>query len=165
MSTQAQLGASSDDSYDIWRIGAENLGLMWPQITPIIEEFGADTILNLCGIDELFESARGDKIDIWIGMENKRILQVGITQLCRGQNGNYLEVLWVGGPGALECLEPAIKKLEQYAAIQGCKRVVVGGRVGWMKVLAPLGFSFHRIEVAKELSFVADEANKPQWRN
>lgn len=161
MSTQEAPGAN----YDIWRVSPEAVSVLWLQVEPLIEQYGQGTILNFCTLEELKDGCKNDKIELWIGMQGSDIVHVGFTQMCRGQAGAYVEVLWVGGEGALRHVRTALKKLEQWAAVVGAKRIVIGGREGWTRVLAPLGYGFHRVEVTKEISFVKDDSGEPQWRN
>lgn len=156
---------SSGANYDVWRVSPEAVSVIWQQIEPLIEQYGQDTILNFWTLDEIKEGAKGDKLELWIGMDGSEIQHVGITQVCGGQRGIYVEVIWVGGAGALRHVRKALKKLEQWAAVVGAKRLMIGGREGWTRVLAPLGYGFHRVEMTKEISFVRDDNNEPQWRN
>lgn len=160
MSTPDQHGRS----YEVWRVAPDTVQMMWPQVKPILDEYGEE-FYHMTAEEDVIKYLMEDKLELWIGMGPDGAVQhVGITQVC-GRVNPYVEILFVAGAGAIRFLVPALKKLEQWAATIGAKSIVAGGtRMGWTRLLYPLGYRIHRVEVKKDISFIRDDANEPVWR-
>jgi len=64
---------------------------------------------------------------LWIGLDGSRVISAGVTSLCNG----VCELLAYGGARHDELLET----IEQFARAEGCTKVRVRGRKGWLRVL------------------------------
>lgn len=78
--------------------------------------------------------ARG-RCALWLVMDGDDVLGVGVTEVERWPNGDTVGViLLVGGRGGIAWLG-LIKTLEEWARLWGCRRMIVRGRRGWLRLL------------------------------
>lgn len=111
-----------------------------PMLLPALEVAGTHDFEDVVGG---FESGA---YQIWVAGEYRDPSLVVVTQINAYPRAKELTVCWVGGR-ALEGgrLNPVARammtRLEEFAARWRCDRMSGGGRPGWSRVMAPLGWS------------------------
>lgn len=68
-----------------------------------------------------------------------------------GGAGERIADVWLAG-GDMEEIASAVPALEAWACAMGCTQVVLNGRKGWVRVLAPQGYEYLSTSVRKLLT-------------
>lgn len=89
--------------------------------------------------DELFNRIALGQIQVWAVYEDKTILALCMTQMINRPVGRLLQVFWAWGKGVLRLLPDIEAALDKFAIHQGCNRIQVVGRPGWVRALKKLG--------------------------
>ena len=89
--------------------------------------------------DLIHEIARGEK-QIWVHSTDDEFNATVVTQVSQFPSKKTCEILYLGGDKAVEFVTD-ISAIEDWAREQGCDDIQAIGRRGWVKALAPLGYS------------------------
>lgn len=124
---------------EIERFSAPVIEAYWPSIQEQLE-FIPHTWTHMT-LESMRERALGGALHIWgIGKEDGPVKLVVMSQFALYDVGLMLQVIHAFGEGIDEFLPQINAVMEKYAHDNGCLRIEVLGRRGWIKKLAPLGF-------------------------
>lgn len=147
---------------DIWRIEPSSVEVLWGTVEYFLQKYPGNFTTYTTPAD-LKKAVFEERLDCWVGIVDQEIKLVGITCF-QGTAKKYLEILWIGGTNFREFKEAALDKLEKWGALHGAEEIVFGGRPGWVREMADLGFRFHRVEVSKPIKYIRSEAGIVTWR-
>ena len=130
-------------------VAVEILDLIWPQVLPLLEEsqkwwqdyYSLEDIKNACRIGEM---------QMWVGIEEKKIFIMGLTSICEAPKGRYLKCVFLAGKDFKKILS-CIKEIEQWAAMRGAIRSEITGRDAWIELGARMGYTKRSVTVTKQL--------------
>lgn len=71
-----------------------------------------------------------------------------IARVTKSPSGLKTLSVWAAG-GNLSEIKLQIPDIETWATNQGCHRILFGGRSGWIRALAPLGYEEHGVRLHK----------------
>ena len=95
-----------------------------------------------------FESVKADVLNgdalAWLVWNDPYLTGVVVTQI----SGKVCFIVACGGDGILRTL-PLLSIIEQYAKAEGCERMRIMGRKGWMRALPE--YRAHRVVLEKDL--------------
>lgn len=152
------------NSAEVYRVATTSIDFVWPRCLELMQTYDGG-VFQFTDFDSVYQALKEDKIELWVGLRNKKIEIAGLTQVC-GSKETYVELFWLGGENFSDFLEIGLQRIQQWSALIGAKNLVIGGRIGWTRRLKPFGFKFHRIEMIKPLDFIkTDVQGETSWRN
>ena len=123
--------------------------LIWPHVTPLLRRAIARTGISAFADIER-EVLSGDAL-LWIAVSEgsaTAIEAVASTSLQQTDTGKICVITACAGTSMTRWL-PLVAGIEAYARDEGCKRVRIFGRQGWLRVLA--GYSQTNVVLDKQL--------------
>jgi hypothetical protein len=119
---------------------------VWPHVAPLIA--GA---MRRGGFGELVDVARGLRSGgalLWLAWDGKAILAAAVTELTSRDGVKLCTIVACGGREFAR-FGPLIGGLERYARAEGCARMRICGRKGWVRLLPD--YSVQRVIIEKAL--------------
>ena len=104
----------------------------------------SDTVDNV--LDALADG-RAQVIDIMIGGERHAI---GLIEVVTTKNGDYTNIWAVSGIDLALWKDDFLEYVERWARMMGHRGVMLGGRKGWARELAPNGYKTKAVILSKE---------------
>lgn len=151
-------------SADVFRCEPKTIDMIWFIILELMQKYDGG-VFRFTEYETVKNMLKKDNLELWVGVDNGMIELAALTQVC-GTKERYVELFWVGGNNFDKYMDVGLRKIEQWSAMIGAKSFVVGGRKGWVRKLERKGFSFHRIELIKPVSYIADKDNGTySWRH
>jgi hypothetical protein len=133
-------------SVELLCIDPERVDTIWPYAAPLLQSACRRTGLNAFADIEADILARRSLL--WIAWNGRAIEAAAATVLIHSEAGKVCIITACGGRG-IERWLPLIDGIEAYARDEGCARVRVYGRKGWLRVLE--GFEQRHVIMDKEL--------------
>jgi hypothetical protein len=119
----------------------------WPHARPLLHAACRRTGLNaVADIEADILCGRGL---LWIAWDGRTIEAAAATVLIGTEIGKVCIITACGGHDMQRWL-PLIDRIELYARAEGCRRIRIFGRKGWLRALQ--GFEQNHIIMDKELS-------------
>lgn len=97
------------------------------------------------GLDDVLAMVEADEAQLWAGQASAMV-----TIVEREPRERRL-LIWLAGGDLDELVNRLRPAAERWAKAQGCRRVLVVGRPGWERALAPEGYAPLARIIAKEL--------------
>jgi hypothetical protein len=120
---------------------------IWPLVRPLLKAACYRTKLNA------FEDIEADILSgrslLWMAWNGLTVESAAATVLINSEIGKVCVITVCGGSDMKRWL-PLIGQIETYAKAEGCKRVRIYGRKGWLHVLD--GYEEKHIIMDKELN-------------
>ncbi len=127
-------------------VDPKRVGEFWPHVSPLLKAACCRTQLNA------FEDIEADILSgrslLWIAWNGRAVESAATTILINSGIGKVCIITACGGHGMKRWL-PLIDGIETYARAEGCTRVRIYGRKGWLRVLD--GFEENHIIMDKEI--------------
>lgn len=121
---------------------------IWPRVSEMIDKGLAvcDEVMP----DDILDRLASGKMLLWvaIGEANGIIIAAMTTQLVRQRSGLVCWMCQCGGERMRDWSRFHVK-IEEYAKVEGCVKVVLEGRAGWAKILE--GYSVRSVRLEKVL--------------
>lgn len=95
--------------------------------------------------------------DLEAGMASEEYLAIANGRFCvvvekaPVRDGNGLCLVALGGEGLEDWLEPLLAMLEGLARDQGCRSILMRGRLGWQRRLTKHGWAVHAVVLQKQI--------------
>jgi hypothetical protein len=119
---------------------------IWPHAAPLLCAACRRTGLN--AFADLEADVLCGRGLLWIAWDGRTIEAAATTVLIRSETGKVCIITACGGRDMKRWL-PLIDQIEIYARAEGCRRVRIFGRKGWLRVLK--GFEQKHIIMDKDL--------------
>lgn len=149
---------------DVFIIPPKSVNVVWEPVLAIMKKYDGG-VFRFTEFELVKKMLEEDKLELWIGVDDRDIELAALTQVC-GTKERYVELFWLGGQHFEKYRDVGLEKMEKWAAKVGASSLVVGGRKGWTRKLKAKGFSFHRIEMIKPVSYAIDRnTGKYSWRH
>ena len=107
--------------------------------------------------NDVFEMIEDGELQVWFGVDCGKIDGAMLTWIERHRYRCILNILWIGGRGVEKYLRDGLRKLELFAKDNNISEIVVTGRRGWLRRLAPFGYVLGQIQLRKDV--------RSLWRN
>jgi hypothetical protein len=128
-------------------VDPKRVGEVWPHVSHLLKGACRRTRLNA------FEDVEADILAgrslLWVAWNGRAIESAAATILINSESGKVCIITVCGGSDMKRWL-PLIGQIENYARREGCARVRIYGRKGWLRVLD--GYEQEHIIMDKELS-------------
>ncbi|MGY4159038.1 hypothetical protein ACVINW_004880 [Bradyrhizobium sp. USDA 4461] len=120
---------------------------IWPHAIPLLRPACRRTTLNaFVDIETDILTGRGL---LWLAWDGKAIAAAATTVLINSDIGKVCVITACGGTGMMRWL-PLLEGIEAYAREEGCVRVRIYGRKGWLRVLD--GYREKHVIMDKEIA-------------
>jgi hypothetical protein len=128
-------------------VDPERVHEIWPTVRPLLKAACYRTKLNA------FEDIEADILSgrslLWMAWNGRTVESATATVLINSEIGKVCIITVCGGSDMKRWL-PLIDRIETYAKAEGCRRVRIYGRKGWLHVLD--GYEEKHIIMEKGLS-------------
>lgn len=91
-------------------------------------------------LEALYNNAISGNMQVWLIGPKDKIVVVAFTHILNFPAARILEVIWLGGQGALDGLDVMDSTISEFARVQGCSRIDITGRRGWLPEAKRHGF-------------------------
>lgn len=122
----------------------DSLKEVWETVAPLIR---ASMKGALFGFDQVEQELFSDRAQLWIVWDGEAILCAGITQLYKKKRVCLLTACGGRDRGEWLHLAPGI---EEFARAEGCTKMMVVGRKGWLRELKD--YQLTQVILEKELT-------------
>lgn len=119
-------------------VALDVLDQLWPKVVPILmkEKTWWEAYYE---IEDLLAHIRSGNLQLWIGVEDKEIFIVCLTEIAKFPKCRILRYVFLAGRG-IKPLRPSVIEINQWGAMHGCTRSEIFGRDAWIKLMAPFGY-------------------------
>jgi len=128
------------------RIALHDLHLAWPELGPLLEP----AIRSSPDKPDVLAELLGRRADLWGVYDGDGAVAAVVTT--KQEDGRCLAWL-VGGSRVREWAEQFLATLAEAARVNGCWAIWGTGRLGWARLVPPLGFQR-----------IADHNGRPAWQ-
>lgn len=130
------------------KVKVDDIDLVWPVVLPMLQR-AID--LNDGDFDgnHVFERLMEDTMQLFIGYNTDDIIYAAVTELIPYQHNKALRIVLMGGKQINRWVDTKI--FEKFGKLEGCNRIEIVGRKGWVKKLESRGYKQTHYIVTKEL--------------
>ena len=130
------------------KVKVGDIDLVWPVVLPMLQR-AID--LNDGDFDgnHVFERLMEDTMQLFIGYNTDDIIYAAVTELIPYQHNKALRIVLMGGKQINSWVDTKI--FEKFGKLEGCNRIEIVGRKGWVKKLESRGYKQTHYIVTKEL--------------
>jgi hypothetical protein len=125
-------GFSMPSSIDLVCIDPARIGEVWPHVRPLLEKACRRTALNAFADFEA-DILSGRSL-VWVAWNGNAIEATAATVLINSDRGKVCVITLCAGREMPRWLK-LIDRIEAYARDEGCARIRIFGRKGWLRVL------------------------------
>ncbi len=119
---------------------------VWPHVSPLLKAACYRTKLN--AFEDIESDILAGRSLLWMAWNGRTVESAAATILINSEVGKVCIITVCGGSDMKRWL-PLIEQIEAYAKGEGCKRVRIYGRKGWLHVLD--GYEEKHVIMDKEL--------------
>jgi len=120
---------------------------VWPHVSPLLKAACRRTGLD--AFSDIEADILVGRSLLWVAWNGHAIEAAAATILINSEFGKVCIITVCGGSNMTHWL-PLIRQIENYARCEGCRRVRIYGRKGWLRVLD--GYGQKHVIMDKELS-------------
>jgi hypothetical protein len=120
---------------------------VWPHVSSLLKSACRRTKLN--AFEDIEADILAGRSLLWVAWNGRAIESAAATILINSESGKVCIITVCGGSDMKRWL-PLIGQVESYARREGCARVRIYGRKGWLRVLE--GYEQEHIIMDKKLS-------------
>ena len=132
---------------------ADYAPLLWPDIQELLREKGQKW-LEVVDEKEIYGCLLSGQWEAWIATQGEEMLGLMVCAWEHHSRQRFYHVLWGGGTKLYLYLQMGLEKIEKYACMNETTEIVIGGRPGWSRKLASLGYAPKRdyVELRKNVT-------------
>jgi hypothetical protein len=119
---------------------------IWPHVSPLLRAACRRTGLN--AFSDIEDDILAGRSLLWVAWNGRAVEAAAATVLINSEIGKVCVITACGGSGMKRWL-PLIGRIENYAGNEGCVRVRIYGRKGWLRALD--GYAQKHVIMDKEL--------------
>ena len=120
----------------------------WERVWPFLER-SLPYMQNRVSQTEIRGRLINDTSQVWLMMRD----DIDIAAMLTSINGDTFMIEMVGGTGMLPVMEKFLPDIERYMKLRyGCLRVMIVGRMGWIKALKNLGYEPKLVMCSRSIS-------------
>ncbi len=121
---------------ELVRLSAKDAGYYWDAVTPLIIK-GLERTDGEYSLKDYQDYIESQYWDLWIAvnLDTKEIQGVAVTEVVEHPNFNELLMRMVIGKQFNKFLLETETQFQEFAKENNCKRLVLYGRKGWLRVL------------------------------
>lgn len=130
------------------RVQVSDLDLVWPVVQPMLQR-AIDYNGGDFDSDYIIHSLVQDTMQLFVGYNEKDIIYAAVTEILVYQNKKALRIVLMAGKDMDSWVDT--KLFEKFGKLEGCDRIEIVGRKGWVKKLLSKGYKQTHYIVTKEL--------------
>jgi len=130
------------------KVKVEDIDLVWPVVLPMLQRAIDFNDGDFDG-NHVFERLMEDTMQLFIGYNTDDIIYAAVTELIPYQHNKALRIVLMGGKQINSWVDTKI--FEKFGKLEGCNRIEIVGRKGWVKKLESRGYKQTHYIVTKEL--------------
>lgn len=115
-------------------IRSEDAIHIWDKVAPMLSEVTKHSEGEL-DVDDFFDYISSGHMDLWIAIEDSKIIMSMVTQVVKYPQKQILRVIAISGERFKETHDNFIDMVESFAIRIGCSALELWGRKGWKKLL------------------------------
>src|SRR4051794_23059182 len=119
-------------SVDLVCVDPKRVREIWPQVGPLLQAACRRTNLN--AFADLEADILSGRSLVWLAWTGSAVKAAAATILINSEIGKVCIITACAGSDMKRWL-PLIDRIESYASDEGCKRVRIYGRKGWLRAL------------------------------
>lgn len=127
---------------EVGRIAPDQLPYAWDDICDLVQRHG-NGWLRTVHLGDVGCSVQHEVLDCWLATKGDKPVGVMFASWEKHRYEADYHINWIAGREMKIWFQPGIEKLEKYVQMCGGDALVVTGRFGWHKLLAPRGFVQH----------------------
>jgi hypothetical protein len=140
-------GSQPIGSVELVCVDPKQVREVWPQVSPLLRAACHRTKLN--AFADIEADILAGRSLLWLAWNGKTVDAAAATILINSEGGKVCIITVCGGSGMKRWLS-LLGQIEIYAAGEGCTRLRIFGRKGWLRVLQ--GFEQQYVIMDKQLS-------------
>jgi hypothetical protein len=129
-------------------VDPKQIGAIWRYVSPLLKAACQRTGLN--AFSDIEADILAGRSLLWVAWNGRAIESAAATILINSESGKVCIITVCSGSDMRRWL-PLIKQIEDYARHEGCARIRIFGRKGWLRVLD--GYEQKHIIMDKELGW------------
>jgi hypothetical protein len=130
------------------KVKVGDIDLVWPVVLPMLQRAIDFNDGDFDG-NHVFERLMEDTMQLFIGYNTDDIIYAAVTELIPYQHNKALRIVLMGGKQINSWVDTKI--FEKFGKLEGCNRIEIVGRKGWVKKLISRGYKQTHYIVTKEL--------------
>jgi hypothetical protein len=130
------------------KVKVGDIDLVWPVVLPMLQRAIDFNDGDFDG-NHVFERLMEDTMQLFIGYNTDDIIYAAVTELIPYQHNKALRIVLMGGKQINSWVDT--KTFEKFGRLEGCNRIEIVGRKGWVKKLESRGYRQTHYIVTKEL--------------
>jgi len=142
------------EDYSVARVDPQQLQSLWPAVFPHLV-YGRKHLEEYLSLEDVYVMVYSGQMQMWLGINEAQIELVGLTQALDYPRCRALRFVWIGGSGVRH-YQQYLDWLELCAKRNGCGKIEVLGRPGWLRVLAPHGYEPKATLLVKDISGITE---------
>ena len=147
-------GHSLDSAYSVTQIQPPQLRHVWPGVYRYLV-YGRKYLEEHMSLEDVYASVYSGALQMWLGVYQNQIESVGLTQIMNYPLCRSLRFVWIGGSGFRHYRQYG-DWIELWARRNGCSKIEVLGRPGWMKMLEGQGYEPKAVLLEKDISNIVE---------
>ena len=148
MDTMVEVGTSLDE---IWLVEKGHVKYMWPTLSELITEHPAQLPFFYTP-ESVFEFLESGTWDLWVGFDKERQVELAALMCFEVYPMKTVyKFTWIGGRNWKRFMPGSIEKIEKYALAREATEVLIEGRAGWNRLMAPHGYKPISLVLSKSL--------------
>lgn len=130
------------------KVKVGDIDLVWPVVLPMLQRAIDFNDGDFDG-NHVFERLMEDTMQLFVGYNTDDIIYAAVTELIPYQYNKALRIVLMGGKQINSWVDT--KTFEKFGKLEGCNRIEIVGRKGWVKKLISRGYKQTHYIVTKEL--------------
>ena len=133
----------------ITMLSLDVLEILWPKIVKFFEK-SREWWEEYYELDDILHQCRVGDMQLWVAVDKEEIFAVGLTSIGEYPKCRILKCMFLAGRGAKEIL-PCVRGIEEWAAMLGCSKSEIVGRLPWKRLAKPYGYVERSVVLTKQL--------------
>lgn len=139
MKSSSPLLAGDREEYGLFGIPAERVPFLWDSVCPYVQ-VALDRTEGEIGLSDIHKMILDREMQLWITVEDKRITGALVTQIIEYPQTKACRYVTLGGDlhGDFSKIDAVIT---EWATYNGCDRLELVGRRGWVRAMRDMGYN------------------------
>ncbi len=123
---------------------------VWPMVSVLLKP-AVDLDTGRHALDDVKRDLTECKRQLWAAILDGTCVAVVVTGIAQYPGRTICQAQYGGGSRLDDWLPDILNVVEEWAGQIGCSAIEVVGRRGWVRKLAPYGFSHERVFIEREI--------------
>lgn len=125
---------------------------VWPEVKKLLEK-DKRLLSNTCYAEDLRDTVLAGNYQLWVYVKNKKIEACCFSEIVLySTRAKELRLHFAAGQNR-DHWTKSLPIVEKWSAQYGCEQVKMEARLGWKKMLNPLGYNSRNIVLTKRINY------------